>query len=213
MVLNKSDMCAAGEEAAAVAAIRAIAPDVPVHATSCVRGQGIDRLAAYLAPGRTVALLGSSGVGKSSIINHLLGSDRQQTRRVHRRTRRGQHTTVHRELLLRPGGGVIIDTPGMRELQLWDSGRALEAAFDDVDALAADCRFRDCSHRSEPGCAVRAAVADGQLAAARLHHFHRLADERAALRTRQEQLDRNAEARRTRPDRAAARAPRRLSSS
>ena len=126
---------------------------------------------------------------------------------------RDRHTTVHRELLLRPGGGVIIDTPGMRELQLWDSGQALEAAFDDVDALAAGCRFRDCAHRSEPGCAVRAAVADGRLPAARLDHFHRLEDERTALRERREQLDRIAEAQRTRPERAAARAPRRLSGS
>ena len=211
VVLNKTDLCTAAERAGAVEAVRAAAPGVPVHATSCARAQGLDELEAYLAAGRTVALLGSSGVGKSSIINGLLGSERQQTRRVHGRTGRGRHTTVHRELLLRPGGGVIIDTPGMRELQLWDSGQALEAAFDDVDALAAGCRFRDCGHRGEPGCAVRAAVADGRLPAARLHHFHRLADERAALRERQEQLDRIAEARRTRPARAAARAPRRLS--
>ena len=213
VVLNKTDLCSAAEKAGAADAIRAAAPGVPVHATSCARAQGLDALEAYLVAGRTVALLGSSGVGKSSIINRLVGSDRQQTRRVHGRTSRGRHTTVHRELLLRPGGGVIIDTPGMRELQLWDSGEALEAAFDDVDALAAGCRFRDCGHRSEPGCAVRAAVAGGTLPAARLDHFHRLEDERAALRERQEQLDRIAEARRTRPERAAARAPRRLSGS
>ena len=211
VVLNKTDLCSAAARAEAVDAIRAVAPGVPLHATSCERAEGLRELEAYLTPGRTVALLGSSGVGKSSIINQLLGSDRQQTRRVHRRTSRGRHTTVHRELLLRPAGGVIIDTPGMRELQLWDSGQALEQAFDDVDALAADCRFRDCRHRSEPGCAVRAAVADGRLPAARLHHFHRLEDERAALRERQEQLDRIAEARRTRPAQSAARAPRRLS--
>ena len=211
VVLNKTDLCPAAEQAAALEAMRAAAPGVPVHATSCARAAGLDALEGYLAPGRTVALLGSSGVGKSSIINGLLGSERQQTRRVHGRTSRGRHTTVHRELLLRPGGGVIIDTPGMRELQLWDSGRALEAAFDDIEALAAGCRFRDCGHRSEPGCAVRAAVADGSLPAARLGHFHRLEDERGALRERQEQLERLAEARRTHPARAAARAPRRLS--
>lgn len=211
VVLNKMDLCPAAERAAAVDAIRSIAPDVPLHATSCARAQGLEQLEAYLDHGRTVALLGSSGVGKSSIINHLLGSERQQTRRVNRRTSRGRHTTVHRELLLRPGGGVVIDTPGMRELQLWDSGQALETAFDDVDGLGAGCRFRDCGHRSEPGCAVRAAVAEGRLPAARLAHFHRLADEREALRSRQEQLDRIAEARRTAPGRAAARAPRRLS--
>ena len=209
VVLNKTDLQPAVEDA--VAAIRAADPRVPVHATSCARAEGLEQLEQYLAPGRTVALLGSSGAGKSSIINHLLGSNRQQTRRVHGRTSRGRHTTVHRELLLRPAGGVIIDTPGMRELQLWDSGQALEATFDDVDALAGDCRFRDCKHRTEPGCAVRAAVRDGRLAAARLDHFHRLEDERAALRARQEQLAQLAEARRTRPSSAAARAPRRLS--
>ncbi|MCE2543278.1 MAG: ribosome small subunit-dependent GTPase A, partial [Acidobacteria bacterium] len=149
--------------------------------------------------------------GKSSIINHLLGSERQQTRRVHRRTSRGRHTTVHRELMLRPAGGVIIDTPGMRELRLWDTGQALEATFDDVDALAGDCRFRDCRHRSEPGCAVREAVAAGRLPAARLNHFRRLEIERTVLQERQQQLSRMAEARQDQPSRPAARSSRRLS--
>lgn len=209
VVLNKSDLCPAVDDA--VAAIRAVAPRVPVHAMSCLQPEGLEQIEQYLAPGRTVALLGSSGTGKSSIINRLLGSERQQTRRVHRRTGRGRHTTVHRELLLRPGGGVIIDTPGMRELRLWDSGQALETAFDDVEALAGGCRFRDCSHRGEPGCSVREAVADGRLPAARLDHFHRLESERTALQARQAELERLAEAQRTRPARAAARAPRRLS--
>jgi ribosome biogenesis GTPase len=209
VVLNKSDMCPAVEEA--VAAIRAIAPRVPVHATSCAQPTGIDQLKAYLAPGRTVALLGSSGTGKSSIINQLLGSERQQTHRVNRRTSRGRHTTVHRELMLRPAGGVIIDTPGMRELRLWDTGRALEATFDDVDALAGDCRFRDCSHRSEPGCAVREAVAAGHLQAARLDHFRLLETERTGLQARQDELSRMVEARQDRPSSPAARSPRRLS--
>ena len=208
VVLNKTDRCTTVEEA--VAAIRAIAPQVPVHATSCSPPAGLDRLETYLAPGRTVALLGSSGVGKSSIINYLLGTERQQTARVNRRTGRGRHTTVHRELLVRPGGGIIIDTPGMRELRLWDTGQALEQTFDDVDALAGSCRFRDCGHRTEPGCAVRAAVADGRLPAARFNHFHRLRDERTELRERQDERARTAEAGLTRMPNPALRTPRRL---
>ena len=209
VVLNKADLCPSASDA--VETIRAIAPRVPVHATSCAQSTGLDQLKAYLVPGRTVALLGSSGTGKSSIINHLLGSERQQTRRVHRRTSRGRHTTVHRELMLRPAGGVIIDTPGMRELRLWDTGQALEATFDDVDALAGDCRFRDCRHRSEPGCAVREAVAAGRLPAARLNHFRRLEIERTVLQERQQQLSRMTEARQDQPSRPAARSSRRLS--
>ena len=209
VVLNKADLCPSASDA--VETIRAIAPRVPVHATSCAQSTGLDQLKAYLVPGRTVALLGSSGTGKSSIINHLLRSERQQTRRVHRRTSRGRHTTVHRELMLRPAGGVIIDTPGMRELRLWDTGQALEATFDDVDALAGDCRFRDCRHRSEPGCAVREAVAAGRLPAARLNHFRRLEIERTVLQERQQQLSRMAEARQDQPSRPAARSSRRLS--
>ena len=195
VVLNKADVCDAVDEAAT--AIRALAPRVPLHATSCKEAHGLDALAAYLTGGRTVALLGSSGVGKSTIVNRLLGVERQRTRSVRGRDSRGRHTTVHRELLVRPGGGVIIDTPGMRELQLWDTDRALEDVFDNIEALAGDCRFRDCRHRSEPGCAVRGAVAAGQLAAGRLAHYQRLEDERAALQERRERLERMAEQRRS----------------
>ena len=208
VVLNKADLHPAPQDAAAT--VRRSVPRLPVHVTSCPQAQGTEQLEQYLEPGRTVALLGSSGAGKSSIINQLLGSDRQRTARVNRRTGRGRHTTVHRELLLRPGGGVIIDTPGMRELQLWDTGQALEAAFDDIDALAADCRFRDCGHDREPGCAVRAAVAAGGLPAARLAHYQRLMDERQGLQARQVELERNTAGRRGRPPQAG---PRRLSQS
>lgn len=179
VVLNKADL--AEDAPGRVAEARAAAPGVPVHATCCATGRGLDRLAAYLAPGRTLALLGSSGVGKSSIINGLLGEPRQKTRAVRAADGRGRHTTIHRELIPAPGGGVIIDTPGMRELQLWDGDRALEEAFAEIDALAADCRFRDCRHRREPRCAVRAAVDAGRLPAIRLAHYLRLEDERASL--------------------------------
>lgn len=188
VVLHKRDLCSAADDAAA--AVRAIAPDVPLHATSCREPGGLDPLASYLAAGRTVALLGSSGVGKSTIVNRLLGEERQTTRDVRRWRRRGRHTTVRRELLVRREGGVIIDTPGMRELCVWDTGRALEETFDEIDALAGSCRFRDCRHRTEPGCAVRDAATLDPRMAERLKQFHRLEDERAALRERKDRLER-----------------------
>jgi len=191
IVLNKADVVA--DIDAVVAAIRETASTVPVHATSCKDGRGLAALTRYLEGGRTIALLGSSGVGKSTLINRLLGYDRQRTRAVRAHDSRGRHTTVHRELLLHPRGGVIIDTPGMRELRLWDTDRALETAFDDIDTLAASCRFRDCRHRTEPACAVRQAVDGGQLSAARLAHYQQLQDERGQLEQRQDELAQGAE--------------------
>ena len=186
IVLNKSDL---SEDAdAAARAVSERAPDVPIHTTSCAQANGFDPLLRYLTEGRTVALLGSSGVGKSSIINRLLGYDRQTTRTVRRQDRRGRHTTVHRELLLHPRDGVIIDTPGMRELRLWDTADALETMFHDIDSLAGGCRFRDCRHRGEPSCAVDQAVSDGTLAVDRLAHYHKLGDERTGLDQRRDEL-------------------------
>ena len=195
VVLNKADL----EENVAlrIAEVREAAPDVPIHPTCCATGQGLGDLARYLEPGRTLALLGSSGVGKSTIINRLLGESRQKTQAVRSADSRGRHTTIHRELIAAPGGGIIIDTPGMRELQLWDSDRALEDTFSEIDALAADCRFRDCRHRQEPGCAVRAAVSAGRLPGIRLTHYLRLEDERAHLDRRRDELARLEEKKRT----------------
>jgi len=149
--------------------------------------EGIEQVGAYLRPGVTGALLGSSGVGKSTIINRLVGYDLQKTQDVRLSDARGRHTTTHRELLVLPGGGLMIDTPGMRELQLWDVGEAVRETFDDIEAIAAGCRFTDCRHRDEPRCAVKAAVAEGRLAPARLESYQKLQGELAHLATLQDE--------------------------
>jgi ribosome biogenesis GTPase len=135
----------------------------------------METLAPYLAPGRTVALLGSSGVGKSTIVNRLLGEERQRTSEVREHDQRGRHTTTYRELIVLPGGALLVDTPGLREMQLWGGeDEGLDRAFDDVARLATGCRFRDCRHRGEPGCAVLAAVEAGELAEERLASHRKL---------------------------------------
>jgi ribosome biogenesis GTPase len=185
VVLNKADLVEDPERH--VEEVRALAPTVPVHAVSCRNDQSLDVLRDYLGPGRTGALLGSSGVGKSTIVNRLVGHDLLRTRDVRVWDSRGRHTTTTRELVLLPDHGVLIDTPGMRELQLWETGEALTSAFADIDAIAGSCRFRDCRHSSEPGCAVRAAVDDGGLAVERLESFHKLLLEQEHERRQQDQ--------------------------
>ncbi len=185
LVLNKLDLCA--EPAAPMAEIGRVAAGAPLHATSALRGDGMNALAAYCSPGKTIALLGSSGVGKSTLINRLLGDDVLPTKSVRAQDSRGRHTTTRRELLFLPGGAMVIDTPGLRELQLWDANEGVHTTFDEVETLARDCRFRDCRHRDEPGCAVRAAVARGELDAARLANLHKLQNELAWLERRQDQ--------------------------
>ena len=171
IVLNKSDL--ADDLAGATAEVEAIAFGVPVLVVSAVDGTGLVGLARHSEGNRTVALLGSSGVGKSSLVNRLLGSERQDVEGL-RADGKGRHTTTYRELIPLPGGGLVLDTPGMRELGLWQAGDGVDQSFADVVELAADCRFGDCAHRGEPGCAVLAAVADGRLAAERLESYRKL---------------------------------------
>ena len=149
-----------------VAEVEAVALGVPVHVVSSVSGQGVEALRARVGEGATAVLIGSSGVGKSTLVNRWVGRELMAVKETRVDDDEGRHTTSHRELIVLPGGGVVIDTPGIRELQLWDSG-GMEEAFSDVEELAAACRFGDCSHNTEPGCAVKAALESGELPAER----------------------------------------------
>ena len=185
VLLSKPDL--APDPSARAAEVAGIAGNAPVLIVSPREGRGVEQVAAYLAPGRTGALLGSSGVGKSTIINRLVGRDVQKTREVREADARGRHTTTHRELVVLPSGGLIIDTPGMRELQLWDVGEAVRETFEDVEALAGSCHFTDCRHRDEPRCAVKAAVEQGRLARSRLDSYLKLQEEIASAARQQDQ--------------------------
>jgi ribosome biogenesis GTPase len=184
IVLNKADLTE--DPQVQVDEVRALAPAVHVHAVSTRRIDSLAPLRQYLTRGRTGALLGSSGVGKSSIVNSLVGHELLRTNEVRDWDSRGRHTSTNRQLVLLPGGGLLIDTPGMRELQLWDSG-GLAETFTDIADLAAQCRFRDCRHRDEPGCAVTAAVASGELPESRLESFRKLDTERAHVERQQDE--------------------------
>jgi ribosome biogenesis GTPase len=161
-----------------------------VIAVSAATGAGMEALGRWLAPGRTAALIGSSGAGKSTLVNRLLGADRQRTSAVRAADSRGRHTTTHRELLRLPGGALLVDTPGLRELQLWAVPDALGGTFAEVESLAASCRFADCRHAGEPGCAVLAAIRSGALADERLASYRKLQRELQHLALRQDDLGR-----------------------
>lgn len=173
IVLNKADL--ADDVDGTTSRIAAIAPGIPVHAITARNREGIEVLEVYFAGNQTVGFIGSSGVGKSTLTNELLGRAAQATQEVRAHDSRGRHTTTHRQLFLRPQGGAIIDTPGMRGLELWNADENVGRDFDDVEGLATACKFRNCRHDSEPGCAVRAAVGRGDLEAKRLASYIKFA--------------------------------------
>jgi ribosome biogenesis GTPase len=196
VVLNKVDLATDAESGATEAA--KVGPGVAVVTIGAKARIGLDRLSPWLVPGRTVALLGSSGVGKSTLVNALAGEDLQATGEVREHDKRGKHTTSSRRLLRLPSGALLVDNPGVREVQLWTSATGDEETFADLEEIAADCRFSDCRHESEPGCAVRAAIEEGRIEETRLSSWRGLQEELRRVASKRKERNRLEESRRWR---------------
>ena len=194
VVLTKADL--SDDPQAQAAEIAALDVDCPVLLVSAREGLGLDALLAEVKSGETCVLIGSSGAGKSTLVNAFLSEDRMATQAIREYDDQGRHTTSHRELILLPGGGMIVDTPGVREVGLIDADEGVSAVFDDIERLPQDCRFRDCGHANEPGCAVRAALESGALAPDRWAHFQKLKLELAAAEEKADRVAKDAERRR-----------------
>ncbi|WP_242220853.1 ribosome small subunit-dependent GTPase A [Bacillus cereus group sp. BfR-BA-01380] len=186
VILTKSDLCTNIEQK--IMETETIAIGVPIFAVNSLHQTGIERLQQFLQPGKTIALIGSSGAGKSTLLNALMGNEVAKTGGIRESDSKGKHTTTHRELFQLPTGALVIDTPGMRELQLWEGSGAMHAAFSDIEEAAQKCRFRDCQHENEPGCAIRAAIDEGTLEEARLFNYKKLQKEIAYAMRKQDAL-------------------------
>ena len=195
IVLTKTDLATDHAIATTTDAMNGVSPGVPVLALSNLTGDGVEEARQYVGPGTTVALIGESGTGKSALINRLLGVENQATADTRDGDGKGRHTTVSRELILLPSGGALIDTPGLRTLGLWTGSKGLSRTFSDIESLALECRFRDCRHGSEPGCAVRRAVADGSLDEGRIQNYRRMEKEMEAKRQRDSRRTRSSKPR------------------
>ncbi|HIW33553.1 MAG TPA: ribosome small subunit-dependent GTPase A [Candidatus Paenibacillus intestinavium] len=182
IILSKGDLC--DDVASKISEVESVAVGVPIHVITAVEADGCEAVREYIQPGKTIALIGSSGVGKSTLINRILGEELQRVNEVREGDDRGKHTTTHRQLLLIPEGGLIMDTPGMRELQLWDADEGVSSTFEDVDSLIAQCRFSDCNHNNEPGCAVRAALTNGELEQSRYNNYLKMNRELAYINSK-----------------------------
>jgi ribosome biogenesis GTPase / thiamine phosphate phosphatase len=184
IILNKADLCEDAD--AKKSEVESIAFGVPVHLISAKFEQGIEQLQEYLKTGQTIAFLGSSGVGKSTLINRLLGADRQKIKEARAGDDKGRHATTYRELIILESGGLLIDTPGMRELQLWEAGEGLSDNFSDIQEFAEQCQFNDCRHEREPNCAVKAALENGELNVARFENYKKMQKELEFLASQQD---------------------------
>lgn len=188
IILSKSDLCDDLEDK--VAATERIAAGVPIHVVSSIKREGIEELKKYFEGNKTAVLLGSSGVGKSTLINELAGEAVMDTGEISTANEKGRHTTTYRHLILLGEGGAVIDTPGMRELQLWDGDEGIQEAFGDIENIAAECHFNNCRHRNEPGCEVKKAIREGRLSAERFENYIKLQREVRFIEEKQKKSER-----------------------